>query len=214
MPGPGIPGLVSIIIPCYNRADIVGETIASVLRQSYGRFEAILVDDGSTDGTREAIRAYGDPRIRYFYKLNGGLSSARNCGLEAARGEFIAFLDSDDLWDEWKLAAQMEIFRRHEEVGLIWTDMSTFSRAGEILAERHLRTYYSAYGLVNFEREKNAAGVLADLIDSAPETFARCPYYVADVFQDMFNGNLVHPSTAIVRRDRLRKSGAFEPEVT
>lgn len=214
LPGPGVPGLVSIVIPCYNRANIVRETIDSVLAQTYAKFEVILIDDGSTDNTREVITTYDDRRIRYFYKANGGLSAARNSGLDSARGEFIAFLDSDDVWQSWKLSAQVEIFRRHPEAGLVWSDMSAFRNAGEILAERHLRTYYSVYSVVNFEQTHERAGTLSDLVADAPVGFATCPYYVADVFHHMFSGNLVHPSTAVVRRDRLQKSGPFEPEIT
>ncbi|HZF73410.1 MAG TPA: glycosyltransferase family A protein, partial [Gemmatimonadaceae bacterium] len=98
MTDPGVPGLISIVIPCYNRAHIVRETIDSVLAQTYRNFEVILIDDGSTDNTREVVSSYDDRRIRYFYKANGGLSAARNSGLDSARGEFVAFLDSDDVW--------------------------------------------------------------------------------------------------------------------
>jgi glycosyltransferase involved in cell wall biosynthesis len=214
LPGPGTTGLVSVIIPCYNRAHLVGETIESVLAQTYENFEAILVDDGSTDRTRDAVSRYTDSRIRYFYKENGGLSSARNFGLANARGEFIAFLDSDDVWKHWKLAAQIEIFRRHEKVGLVWSDMSTFETAGTVLAERHLRTYYSAYNEVRFEETTEPAGSVSSLVPGAPRDLAACPYFVADIFPDMYSGNLVHPPTAIVTRDRLRQAGAFQPEVT
>jgi glycosyltransferase involved in cell wall biosynthesis len=214
LPGPGAPGLVSIIIPCYNRADLVSETINSVLAQKYERFEVILVDDGSTDNTREVISSYSDPRIRYLYQANGGLSAARNAGLNVAEGEFIAFLDSDDLWHEWKLSAQLEIFRRHCEAGLIWSDMSTFINSGRLEEERHLRTFYSAYKYVNFEAAHRSFGVLADLVDDISPDLATSPYYLADVFPYMFSGNLVHPSTAIVRRERLRRAGPFQPEIT
>ena len=214
LPGPGIPGLVSVIIPCYNRADIVRDTIDSVLAQTYRNFEVLLIDDGSTDNTREIIASYDDRRIRYFYRLNGGLSAARNSGLDAARGEFIAFVDSDDLWANWKLSAQVEIFRRHPEAGLIWTDMSTFEKPGSILQERHLRTYYSAYSSTNFEDSGQATGTLSQLVPDVPASLRASAYYVADVFHAMYSGNLVHPSTAIVRRDRVRQSGPFEPEIT
>jgi glycosyltransferase involved in cell wall biosynthesis len=214
LPGSGIPGLVSVIIPCYNRAHIVRDTIDSVLAQTYSNLEALVIDDGSTDSIRDVMAGYTDPRVQYFHRVNGGLSAARNTGLNAARGEFVAFLDSDDAWHPWKLAAQMEIFRRHEEVGLIWSDMSTFTNPGEVISDRHLRTYYSVYESVDFERSRGRAGTLTDLLSDAPQDVAGCPYYVADVFQDMFGGNLVHPSTAIVRRERLQKSGPFEPEVT
>jgi glycosyltransferase involved in cell wall biosynthesis len=214
LPGSGTPGLVSVIIPCYNRAHIVRETIDSVLAQTYRNLEALVIDDGSTDDTREVVSSYPDPRIRYFHRENGGLSAARNSGLNNARGEFVAFLDSDDTWHPWKLAAQIEIFRRHPEAGLIWSDMSTFTSIGEILSLRHLRTYYAVYESVNFERTHRRAGTLTELVSDAPPDLAECPYYVADVFKEMFGGNLVHPSTAIVRRERLQKSGPFEPEVT
>jgi hypothetical protein len=92
--------------------------------------------------------------------------------------------------------------------------MSTFENPGEILAERHLRTYYSVYESVDFDGTPARAGTLRELVADSPQKFADCPYYVADVFQAMFGGNLVHPSTAIVRRERLQKSGPFEPEVT
>ena len=214
LPGSGDSGLVSVIVPCYNRADIVGETIDSLLSQSYPRLEVIVVDDGSTDNTRAVIAEYSDPRVRYVFKPNGGLSAARNFGLEHANGEFIAFLDSDDLWRDWKLESQLRLFERHPEVGLIWSDMSTFAQLGEVLSERHLRDYYSAYEIVEFERKHTPVGVLSDIMGSVPAEVRGAPYYVADVFEHMFSGNLVHPSTAIVRRARLRQSGPFEPEVT
>src|SRR5258706_4340944 len=210
---PGRTGARKHHHPLYNRANIVCETIDSVLEQTYKKFEIILIDDGSTDNTREVISAYDDRRIRYFYQSNGGLSAARNSGLEVSTGEFIAFLDSDDLWLKWKLSAQMEIFRRHPEAGLIWSDMSTFTRLREIDDERHLRNYYSAYGTVNFEETYRRGGTLSDLVPDATDNLARSPYYVADVFDHMFSGNLVHPSTPIVRRDRLRVAGPFGPEV-
>ena len=93
--------MISIIIPAYNAADYLAQTIESVLNQTYSDFELILIDDGSTDRTREIIKDYQckDARIKYFYKENGGVSSARNLGLQKATGDFVSFLDSDDLWD-------------------------------------------------------------------------------------------------------------------
>jgi len=214
LPGPGVPGLVSVIIPTFNRADIIRETLDSVLAQTYSNFEAIVIDDGSADRTRAVVSAYRDPRIKYSYKENGGLSSARNAGLDLARGEFIAFLDSDDVWHSWKLAAQVEMFRRHPEVGMIWTDMSAFTNDGQVTAERYLRTYYTAYSRVDTARLFTHAGTLGELAVGAPAELATCNYYIANIFREMFNGNLVHPPTAIVRRDRLRDAGSFQHDVT
>jgi len=97
--------LVSIIITTYNRRAFLEEALPSVMGQSYREKEIIVVDDGSTDGSEESVR--GLP-VRYEWKENGGISSARNRGIGCARGDFLAFLDVDDLWCREKLALQME----------------------------------------------------------------------------------------------------------
>jgi len=212
--GPGESGLVSVVIPTFNRAHLIAQTLDSLLAQTYANFEAIVVDDGSIDDTRAVVCAYSDPRIQYFQKENGGLSSARNFGLERARGELIAFLDSDDLWLPWKLAAQLEIFRRLPEIGMICSDMSTFETLGTILDERHLRTYYAAHRRVDITKICECRGTLGDLTSDVPEALRSAAYYEGDIFRQMYIGNLVHPPTAIVRRSRLQRTGGFEPAVT
>lgn len=105
-----IKGLVSIIIPSYNYAGYVKEAINSCLSQTYGNNEIILVDDGSTDGTARVLDDYiRGGRIKYIYKNNGGLSSARNAGLIKAKGEFVQFLDADDILDPEKLEKQVSV---------------------------------------------------------------------------------------------------------
>jgi len=88
---------VSVIIPTYNRSMLVKEAIQSVLKQSLKDFELIVIDDGSTDNTSSVVKSINDTRIKYFYKENGGVSSARNLGLVKRKGEYVAFLDDDDL---------------------------------------------------------------------------------------------------------------------
>jgi len=109
------PPSVSVVIVTYNKADTLAEAIESVLRQSYRDFEILVVDDGSTDDTATRVRPYLD-RVRYLPKPNGGTGSARNLGIAEARGEFVAFLDGDDLWLPRKLEIQMEAFRREPEI--------------------------------------------------------------------------------------------------
>lgn len=116
----------SVIIPTFNRAVYLQETIASVLRQTWQDFELVLVDDGSTDNTADIVRSFDDRRIRYIYRSNGGISAARNTGLDAARGEYIAFLDSDDLWEPSKLELQMA-FMTAARTGLAFTDFQRFN---------------------------------------------------------------------------------------
>ncbi len=92
----------SIVIPTYNRAKIISRAIQSILKQTFGEFELIIVDDGSTDGSRAVIKQINDPRISYIWQENGGVSAARNAGVKSARGKYIAFLDSDDeVLPEW-----------------------------------------------------------------------------------------------------------------
>lgn len=100
---------VSIIVPTYNRAHIIGRSVESVLAQTYADFELVLVDDGSTDETKELIESYQDERICYYYAgQNQGVSAARNYGIEKARYDYIAFQDSDDIWHPNKLEKQMQ----------------------------------------------------------------------------------------------------------
>lgn len=110
---------ISVVIPTYNRAGCVGDAIDSVLSQTYADYEIIVVDDGSTDETRKTLERYGD-RIRYIHQENAGVSAARNRGIMEARGEWVAFLDSDDEWLPEKLSMQMECLSRHPDViGLV-----------------------------------------------------------------------------------------------
>src|SRR5690349_10342119 len=97
---------VSVVVPTHNRARTLGRTIESVLAQTYPSVELVIVDDGSSDDTGEVIaRGWGaDARVRYLKKPNGGPASARNFGFRAARGEYVALLDSDDTWHPWKLS--------------------------------------------------------------------------------------------------------------
>jgi glycosyltransferase involved in cell wall biosynthesis len=110
--------LVSVVIPTFNYRTFVTEAVDSALAQTYQPVEVIVVDDGSTDRTDEALAPYGD-RIRYLYQANQGLSGARNTGIRAARGRFVALLDSDDLWHPQKLEMQMRYLGRHPQVGLL-----------------------------------------------------------------------------------------------
>jgi glycosyltransferase involved in cell wall biosynthesis len=103
--------LVSAVIPSYNYGAFVGKAIDSVLNQTHSNIECIVVDDGSTDNTREVVAKYGD-RVRYIYQKNAGLPDARNTGVKAARGEFVGFLDSDDEWDPKFVEVALKYFSK------------------------------------------------------------------------------------------------------
>jgi len=106
--------LVSVIIPTYNRADLLPRAIRSALTQTFKDFELIIVDDGSTDNTEALVKGFikEDDRIRYIYQKNQGESEARNTGLLNARGRYIAFLDSDDEWLPSKIEKQLNLFKK------------------------------------------------------------------------------------------------------
>ncbi|MCI0698577.1 glycosyltransferase [candidate division KSB1 bacterium] len=113
--------MTSVIIPTFNRVAFLREAIDSVLAQTEKDFELIVVDDGSTDGTRELVAEHGD-RIRYFFQPNAGASAARNFGIRHAAGNLMAFLDSDDLWLPKKLARQVQWMAAHSNIMLCYTD--------------------------------------------------------------------------------------------
>ena len=118
---------VSVIIPTYNRSDLVGRSVRSVLDQSYQDFEVIIVDDGSNDNTEEVIEKFQkqDARIKYIrHATNKGSAAARNTGIKTATGNYIAFQDSDDTWEPVKLEKQIQVFQNAPaEVGVVYTDM-------------------------------------------------------------------------------------------
>jgi len=132
---------VSAIITTYNRRNFVQEAVDSVLAQSYGDWELFLVDDGSIDGTGEALQGYGE-RLRYIFQENEGASAARNRGLELAQGDFIAFLDSDDLWMPQKLQVQVDFMDEHSDCQICYTD-ETWIRRGRRVNPKKRHAKYS-----------------------------------------------------------------------
>lgn len=128
--------LVSVVIPTYNRAQYIAETIESVLDQTYEPIETIVIDDGSTDNTSEVVAAYAD-RIHYVRQANSERGASRNHGLRLARGEYIAFLDSDDLWLPHKAEEGVRYLETHPDVGLLYSDAIQIDSEGREL--RRLR---------------------------------------------------------------------------
>ena len=113
--------IISVIIPTYNAELTIIETITSVQQQTFSDFELIIIDDGSSDQTLELISSVGDKRIRFFSYDNAGVSVARNRGISHATGEFIAFLDHDDLWTPDKLDLQLAALRQHPDAGVAYS---------------------------------------------------------------------------------------------
>jgi glycosyltransferase involved in cell wall biosynthesis len=121
--------LISVIVPCYNQAHFLDETLNSILNQSYTNWECIIVNDGSPDDTENVVKngTNKDHRFKYISKENGGLSSARNCGLEVAKGDFIQFLDSDDLLSSDKFQKSIDAIEK-EGAEVVITNFIRFKK--------------------------------------------------------------------------------------
>lgn len=131
---------VSVITPTFNRADFIGETVESILAQTFGDFELLIVDDGSTDNTREILSPYlSDKRLRYFYQENQGQSVARNRGLTESRGQFLCFIDSDNVWLPNKLESQLNFLREHPEVDIVYGDIITIDETSKEIGRENMR---------------------------------------------------------------------------
>jgi glycosyltransferase involved in cell wall biosynthesis len=134
---------VTVIIPTYNRGYIVRRAIDNTLAQSFPDFEIIVVDDGSTDNTHMVIESVRDARIKYIYKPNGGVSSARNVGMAKANGEYITFLDSDDIWPENYLFIMVNSLRNNPDYGLAYCLFLTKSTNGIVHNHNDIKRRYS-----------------------------------------------------------------------
>ena len=176
--------LVSVVIPTYNSADFVAQAVQSVLDQTYRHFEIIVVDDGSTDETRLVLHQF-DNRLKYLYQENRGPSAARNTGIKAAKGEYISFLDADDLWFPNKLQVQLEFMQQHKEIGLAFSDLDEFGHT-ENEGQRSLLSKFFFY---------------ADLLSQKS---------LDDAFKKLLIENFIMTSTTISRRKSFAKAGLFE----
>lgn len=143
--------LVSIIVPCYNQAQYLDEALQSVLDQTYTNWECIIVNDGSPDHTSAVAKRWcdKDSRFHYLYQENQGLSSARNLGLEKAKGDYIQFLDSDDLLHKYKLEKQLACFTTN--VDIVISDYFPFDEdTGDFLSRRYMNPFPD---LVNYKKD-------------------------------------------------------------
>lgn len=169
---------VSVNICCYNSARFIKDTILSVLAQTYADYEIIVVDDGSKDGTGDIIRAFGDPRIKYHYQNNKGLSASRNQALKLSSGEYVALLDHDDLWDKDKLALQMKIFEAEPETGVVYSGVRIIDESGHTVYNIPQHRYRR--GRVTREL------IMADFISCATIVFRRSLLDVVGFFREQF----------------------------
>lgn len=204
--------LVSVAIPAYNAAATIGETIDSLLAQTHGRLEIVVVDDGSTDGTWAVLERYGEA-IRPIRQPNSGIGVARNTGVRAARGEFIALLDADDICEPERIEIELRCLLDRPDVLLCSSDFSAFDDNGEISAS-YCGTYYSRcsekFGGVRARYPDH--GTMPATAEAAPGGDA-IPVYSGSVYEDLVGGNFVHPPTVMFRKEALARAGEFDPDI-
>ncbi len=199
-------GLVRVVIPTYNRAELIERAVNSVLDQDYPLIEVIVVDDGSRDDTaaRMAKRYNTDKRVRFFRIPNSGVCGARNRGLKEVQGEYVAMLDSDDYWLPGKLSLQIGILEAHSDLAMVWSDMDAIDTVGQVVSRRYLRTMYGSYK--NFPSPR-------DLFETELKTNGNIPYYIGRISGALVIGNLVHTSTVVARAGSILKAGEYDQSV-
>ncbi len=133
--------MVSVVMATFDRADLILQAIDSVLKQSFSDLELIVIDDGSTDNTQALIeeKYKNEPRLRYVYQENTGQSGARNHGLTYAVGNYICFIDSDNLWLPNKLEVQLKVFASNPDVDIVYGDIITIDETGKELHRNNMR---------------------------------------------------------------------------
>lgn len=124
--------LISVIIPLYNKEQSIASTLQTVLNQTFCDYEIVIVNDGSTDNSVAEVEKVLDPRIRLVHQRNAGVSAARNRGIEEAKGEFVAFLDADDIWNPAYLATQNKLVQKYPECDVYACNYEFESAAGNI----------------------------------------------------------------------------------
>jgi glycosyltransferase involved in cell wall biosynthesis len=207
--------LVSVAIPVYNGRATVAAAVRSVLAQTYRNLEVIVVDDGSTDGTWDVLRPFGSS-IRAIRQANAGIAAARNAGLAAATGQFIALMDSDDLCEPERIAAQVRFLSEQPELVLCCSDFGAFNAAGPV-SRSYSATYYNrcsaAEGGVMARYPAHGELDISACLPSAPDGAVVVQTYFGGVYEELALGNFVHPPTVLFRRSLLATAGYFEPEV-
>jgi len=203
--------LVSVIVPTFNRAYCLADAVDSVIAQTHANFEVIIIDDGSTDQTKQVVASHWgeDRRVKYFVQANQGVTAARNQGLARASGDFIAFLDSDDRWKPWKLATQVAAMEHCPEIGMVWTDMEAVDANGAIIHPAYLKIMYNNYLRFTQEQLFSSAYRLSNFMPGGPDAVLGGTLHVGSIYSQMFMGSLVHTSTVLLRRDRLTAVEGF-----
>ena len=199
--------LLSVVIPAYNQAAFLRATLESVLQQAGDDVEIIVINDGSTDTTLDVVAGFSG-RVRCVTQSNAGLAAARNRGHREARGEFVAWLDSDDLCEPGRLALQMEVLRRYPEVGLVSCGFSAFNADG-LISPSFAAHYYGQIGRFGLRTLYGTADTVEVDVDTQKLSV---PLYRGKVYPAIAYGNFVHPPTIMMRREVWSVTGQLDTD--
>lgn len=206
-----VPPKISVVVPAYNHALELGEAIDSLLAQDTQDFELIVVDDGSTDATEARLRSYGD-RLRYVRQANGGPGKARNTGIEAARGQYVAFCDADDRQLPHRLRVQSAVLDARPEVALVFSDFQEWAK-GRITVPSVLHTRWLGPSSRSFrddlERHFSASIPLASLTHPLPPGFSGRRVYLGRVPGLLAAKHVAWAGATMARRAVLSSVGGF-----
>ncbi len=207
--------LVSVVIPTWNRVDALVRAVQSVAAQTHRELEIIVVDDGSQDGTRQVMADLMrlEPRLLYIYQENAGVSAARNRGLDASHGDYVALLDSDDTWVPWKIELQLRCFSVEPSIGMVWTDMAAVDPQGHVIHARYLKKMYTAYRRFTEADLFQASVPLVELAGHLSQEVGDRRFFRGDIFSQMVTGNLVHTSTVLLSRERVQAVKYFNEDL-
>ncbi|MGH7576184.1 MAG: glycosyltransferase [Longimicrobiales bacterium] len=204
---PRIAATVSVVIPTYNRAAMLAGAVHSAVSQDHKPLEILVVDDGSTDETRKVCERFPGV-VRYVYQENRGVSVARNRGLGEARGEYIAFLDSDDEWHPSKLRIQLSALAATPSAKWCITGCQVVDAAGTIKGIDGFREGFPVFRAVGLDPRAFFASDLSSFRLRLP--VSEHDIFAGDAFRLLFFGNFVFPSSAIMHRSVLSEVGFFD----
>lgn len=198
---------VSVVIPTYNNAGFIIRTIQSVFDQTYSNYEIIIIDDGSTDNTKQVLSPVMH-KVKYYAQRNQGQSAARNKGIQKAKGNFIAFLDDDDLWHQDNLKIKLDILKKHPEIGAVFSDFRLFNKNSFITPTSPLEYYKSLK-----RYKKDVAVIFKERGRMRLNDHLEVEYFYGNIFDDLFLGNFILTSTFVARKKVADKIGWFKPDI-
>ncbi len=184
----------SVVIPTYNRWPLLREALTSVTQQTCQDLEIVVVDDGSTDETQEQVERMRRP-VRLLFCHRGGPARARNVGIEAARGAFVAFLDSDDLWHPEHLAGAMDLLARYPQLDFLFAD--------------------ARFIYVDDGKDDKASNIRDKPIETVPyDAAGSWRIFRRTIYPELVQAEAVATSSAIIRREVLQRLGGFDARWT